>query len=85
MTTLLAIATCGILYKKNSFILLFIIILLGIIQSVTSKKMSMIAARFMAEGVDSKIAAEMIPNGLTTINMMVSFGIFGLFAYSLFI
>lgn len=85
MTTLLAIAACIILFKKNSFILLFIIILLGIMQSVTSKRMNMIAAKFMAEGMDSKTATKMVPNGLTTVNMVVSFGIFGLFAYSLFI
>jgi hypothetical protein len=84
MTTILAIVSAVLFFKQSAYFLFALIVFFVIIQSITKRIMNNLVKKGIAEGFSAIDATEFIPNGITYINMLFSFVIYGFFALAIY-
>ncbi len=82
MTTILALIASYLFFSIEMFTSFGMVFFVGIIQFITKKAMTSNYQRRISEGLPADYALSSIPNGLTTVNMVTSFVIYGMFIYS---
>lgn len=74
-TTISAFIAAYIYFRKQSFGLFVITVILCLIQAFTHRAMNVVAEKYRAEGVDPATAVQLIPDSLSGVNMISSVGI----------
>jgi len=83
ITTILAIAAAAIFFNKNIPWALALVVLAGLVQIVTNNAMKAQVLSNLEIGMDAHYAIEAVSDGLTWVNLILCFSIWGLFVYSL--
>jgi hypothetical protein len=85
MTTILAILAGLIFYRHSVIWALAVVVLIGLLQASTKSAMNAQARQGITHGLPASMAIEAISNRLTVVNMLASFLIWGMVAYSMVI
>jgi len=85
MTTIVAIIACYLFYGLKIVWAFFVVFNAGLIQFVTKNAMNKFVRKLVAEGQNPLEASHQTSNGLTIVNMLSTFVIWGFLAYSLWV